>query len=404
MIPARGPDPEFWLSRKLGDLMINHDTNDLLIFYYAGHGQAGRLYGGESPCIFVSGPWDVRMGDGSTDQQQCYLDFSAVKKSTWDRSPADVLYLLDCCNAATAGIRPGKELIAASSVEGKAARPDPYSFTAALVQELNHAGYSKDPHYLTVAQLHFKMLEKVHTGDLMHTPIHVETMVGPQPRTSIFLAPLLRSGATASESATPSTYPLSGGNLIPLGCRRTDIRVMLSVRLRDDGNARTAVQELKNWLVTQRAPNIEHLGISFEHTVPSSADSTMVITFIMPVPECRELTERSGDIGNQPSVQQGRPSYGGSENRPPGQEGRPLQSGQTRGGGGGSGGTPKTARFTGTGGTVVSARMAWTSGPLVQLYYSRSHERLGRHDRPEGATSLNLQCYQYVDNIPDTQA
>ncbi|KAI4283309.1 MAG: hypothetical protein L6R35_005210 [Caloplaca aegaea] len=309
MIPARGPDPEFWLSRKLGDLMINHDTNDLLIFYYAGHGQAGRLYGGESPCIFV-----------------------AVKKSTWDRSPGDVLYLLDCCNAATAGIRPGKELIAASSVEGKAARPDPYSFTAALVQELNHAGYSKDSHYLTVAQLYFKMLEKVHTGELMHTPIHVETMVGPQPRTSIFLAPLLRSGATASESVTPSTYPLSGVNLIPLGCRRTDIRVMLSVRLRD-GNART-VQELRNWLITQRAPNIEHPGISFEHAVPSSADSIMVITFIMPVPEwyCLQgspaltfmawsqpqLTERSGeDIGNQPSVQQGRPSYGGSENPPP---------------------------------------------------------------------------------------
>ncbi|KAI4139755.1 MAG: hypothetical protein LQ341_004100, partial [Variospora aurantia] len=321
--------------------------------------------------------------------------FSAVKKSTWDRSPADVLYLLDCCNAATAGIRPGKELIAASSVEGKAARPDPYSFTAALVQELNHAGYSKDPHYLTVAQLYFKMLEKVHTGDLMHTPIHVETMVGPQPRTSIFLAPLLRSGATASESATPSTYPLAGANLIPLGCRRTDIRVMLSVRLRDDGNARTAEQEeLRNWLGTQRAPNIEHLGISFEHAVPSSADSIMSGTHFHGLGTLSsgesqphfDLTGRSGDIGNQPSVQQG-PSYGGSENRPLGKARRgadPPKSGQTRGGGGGSGGTPKTARFTGTGGTVVSARMAWTSGAPCATVLLPEPRTLGRHDRPEG--------------------
>ncbi|KAL8968560.1 MAG: hypothetical protein Q9197_004815 [Variospora fuerteventurae] len=356
MIPALGPDPEFWLSRKLGDLMINHDTNDLLIFYYAGLGQVGRLYGGESPCIFVSGPWDVRMGDGSTDQQQRYLDFSGVKKSTWDRSPADVLYLLDCCNAVTAGIRPGKELIAASSVEGKATEPGPYSLTAALVQELNHAGYSRDPHYLTVAQLYFKMLEKVHTGELMHTPIHVETMFGPQPRTSIFLAPLLRSGATASESVTPSTYPLSGVNLTPLGCRRTDIRVMLSVRLRD-GNART-VQELRNWLIMQRPPNIEHPGISFEHAVPSS-DSIMVITFIMPVPEwyclqgspaltfmawvrypaesttpnCLNVLETSETSHNtyskdHPTVAAkiGSPAQGPAQGRTP-------QSGQTRGGG-----------------------------------------------------------------------
>ena len=80
------------------------------------------------------------------------LDFATAKKPTLDAASADVLYLLDSCHASTAAIKPGKELIAASAVKTTTlGLRAPYSFTAAIIQELNQAVSAE--HFLTAAAL-----------------------------------------------------------------------------------------------------------------------------------------------------------------------------------------------------------------------------------------------------------
>ena len=217
----------------------------------------------------------VTRPDNSIQDIFADLDFSSVKKITLDTANADVLYLLDCCHASTAGIRQGKELIAASTIEGVATRVGYESLTSAIVQELVHATVIK--RFLTAAQLFFLLLEKVHEDKMEHTPIHIETMIGPQPKTSISLSPL-GSTSQPSELAPASSYPLTGANVTPLGCKRTDLRVMLSVRLSDGNNS--TLQEMREWLTTHRPQAIREIGVSFEYIAPSSS---ALLVFIMPV-------------------------------------------------------------------------------------------------------------------------
>ncbi|KAL9027947.1 MAG: hypothetical protein Q9180_007250, partial [Flavoplaca navasiana] len=271
-IPAgRHQSPNQWMTRKLLDLGDGTDANDLLIFYYGGHGRSAKTPD-EGPCVFVSGEWVTGQSGEKVFYAKDKLDFTYAKKTTLDSGPADVLYLLDCCYAATAGIKPGKELMAACGVDRPTPGPSPFSFTAALVQELNHAVPEK--HFLTAAQLYFKMLDKVHKGDLKTTPVHVEAMVGPQPRTSIFLAPL-GDDATWNESA----FPLSGANLTPLGHRRHDIHAMLHVRI-SNGNRHT-LEQLQQWLTTHRPGNVTATGVSFSHAAPSFS---IIVIFEIPIP------------------------------------------------------------------------------------------------------------------------
>lgn len=168
-------------------------------------------------------------GRGQCFVREAKLDFTAAKKPTLDTASADVLYLLDCCHASKAAIKPGKELIAAAGVETTTTGPRPsYSFTAAIVQELNQAVSAKN--FLAAAQLYFKLL--VHKPQLDVTPAHVEAITGQQPRTSIFLAPL------RNDFIVP--YPLTGGdNLLLPGRKPSDIRATLFVRVRNEGHHHT---------------------------------------------------------------------------------------------------------------------------------------------------------------------
>lgn len=189
-----------------------------------------------------------------------------------DPSKADVLYLMDCCNATTAAIRPGKELIAACAVEEKTPDPGYWSFTAGLVQELNHAASSG--WFLTAAQLWFKLLDQKHRSSLTKAPIHAEAMVGPRPRMSIFLAPLGMPGP-----GHESPYPLTGVYRTPVGSRITDVKVMLSVRLRD--GTRNTVRDLTSWVTeTLRPPGVA-VGVSFEYAATSTS---VLLVFAMPAP------------------------------------------------------------------------------------------------------------------------
>ncbi|KAI4254029.1 MAG: hypothetical protein L6R42_007347, partial [Xanthoria sp. 1 TBL-2021] len=123
----------------------------------------------------------------------------------------------------------------------------PYSFTAAIVQELNHAVSAKI--FLTAAQLYFRLL--VHKPQLDVTPAHVEAMTGQQPRISIFLAPL------RNDFIVP--YPLTGGNnLLPPGRKPSNIRATLFVRVRNGDHHHTLVH-MRVWQPTDRRGDFEEI-------------------------------------------------------------------------------------------------------------------------------------------------
>ncbi|KAL8922236.1 MAG: hypothetical protein Q9208_005315 [Pyrenodesmia sp. 3 TL-2023] len=272
-IPVSGPDtPRQALLNKISELMADTDERDLLIFYYAGHGAVGKGPG-EGPCVFVSGPWNVTCPDGSIVQSNADLNFTDLKKATLDYARADVLYALDCCHATTAAINPGKELIAASTIEGGAGGPGYTSFTSCMVQELVHAGSTRQ--FLTAAQLYHTMLYKAYKGTLKYTPVHCETMVGPQPRSSIFLQPWVPAGT--SLPAAQSTWPLTNSNLTPIGNHRSNVRVMLTVHLRD-GTSET-LDQMKQWVSNQRPTNVQKIGITFDF---AASTNSLILFFSIP--------------------------------------------------------------------------------------------------------------------------
>ncbi|KAL8753392.1 MAG: hypothetical protein Q9199_005074 [Rusavskia elegans] len=199
-------------------------------------------------------------GRGQSFVREAKLDFTAATKSTLDTASADVLYLLDCCHASTAAIKPGKELIAASGVETTTIGPrPPCSYTTAIVQELNQAVSAKI--FLTAAQLYFKLL--VHEPQFDVTPAHVEAMTGQHPRTSIFLAPLRNDFIVR--------YPLTGGNnLQPPGPNPSDIRATLFVRVRN-GDHHHTLEHMKDWLPTNRRGDFEEIDVSFDYAAPSTS-------------------------------------------------------------------------------------------------------------------------------------
>ncbi|KAL8846794.1 MAG: hypothetical protein Q9221_008144 [Calogaya cf. arnoldii] len=227
--------------RKLMELMTGTDSNDLLIFYYGGYGRGGRTPD-EGPCILISGKYQV--GHWMVDTE---LDFATAKKPTLDAASADVLYLLDSCHASTAAIKPGKELIAASAVKTTTlGLRAPYSFTAAIIQELNQAVSAE--HFLTAAAL------------LQNTR--------QQPRTSIFLAPLW------SDCTVP--YP---PNL--LGNKSSDIRATLFVRVRN-GDHHHTLQNMRHWLATNRPSKMGEIDVSVDHAASSTSITSLVFTISIP--------------------------------------------------------------------------------------------------------------------------
>ncbi|KAL8728497.1 MAG: hypothetical protein Q9181_005322 [Wetmoreana brouardii] len=278
-IPVSEAHLKRWLQRRLEQFCTNSGHEDLLIFYYAGHGRRG-IHGSEMPCVFAS-------NDGSDPKNYAEVNFSVAKEGTLDDTSADVLYLLDCCYATTAGIRAGKELIAACSIEAGTPIPGPHSFTAGIVQELNNAcgnpAVRRSPYYLTAAQLCFKLYDQVFRGALKNTPVHTERMVGPFPRSSILIVPRRYYGGPDESPDAPtsnkSTFPLTGPNLIPVGSARVDRKVLLCVHLRD-GTDQT-LRRLRQWLTTDRPGGVDNNGVDYQYWVPSAS---ILVFFSIPIP------------------------------------------------------------------------------------------------------------------------
>ena len=183
-----------------------------------------------------------------------------------------MLYLLDCCHAASAAITQGKELIAAA--ERSTPGSPSYSFTRYLKRALTQAAFNRA--YLTGAQLWFRLVQDYYHGAVREFPIHAENQTGPFPRTSIVLTPV-------GEDPNPTQWPLTGANAVSLGARREDLKAVISVRIGDE--SQDTLNEMRTWLTTLRPPEFTGIGITFDVAWQSNS-LTMIVTIPLPVFYC----------------------------------------------------------------------------------------------------------------------
>ena len=167
-----------------------NDKDTLIVFHYIGHSHMSK-----NDCILDSDAFLVQ-----TYKTQNTLNFSNLIKMTLEITEADVLYIMDCCYAAEAGLSCNKELLAASSMKETATAIINGNFTRKLCDAL--VENQRAP--ITAAQLHgklFKYFDSKQVGlhrlpyrGQYRLPYHAE--LHPQMPGSIVLAPLFSASST----------------------------------------------------------------------------------------------------------------------------------------------------------------------------------------------------------------
>ncbi|KAK3391663.1 hypothetical protein B0T20DRAFT_421894 [Sordaria brevicollis] len=163
-IPTQNAHLELML--KIGDMIKRHEDNKtLFIVYYGGHARIDDSR---------QSTWCATRNPNSP-----WLQWSAIQ-TLLERSPSDVLILLDCCAGAASATFPSgqsiTETISASSWDAIAPNPGRYSFTNALIevlQEWRHKVFS-------AAMLHAEILARLkHPRPVLINGKHFESRSTP---------------------------------------------------------------------------------------------------------------------------------------------------------------------------------------------------------------------------------
>ncbi|KAL8823340.1 MAG: hypothetical protein Q9170_008368 [Blastenia crenularia] len=162
-IPAHTPGNMYrgQFQARLGGFVTAHQgPNSLLVYVYSGHADAGN-----SPA------YDHCLWFGSRAEQHRNLDWAHCRP-TADCGEGDVLFIFDCCWAATAAINKSEnEYLVASSMEQIAGASPQTSFTQRLITVLkDNAGAG-----ISVVSIHATMLANMKTShaSLEATPVHI---------------------------------------------------------------------------------------------------------------------------------------------------------------------------------------------------------------------------------------
>ena len=144
VIPSK--DPRIHLEGKLNDFKNTHDDeNNLQIVYYGGHGSLERHDRRPSRSI-----WQSRQRGGS---KLVWSDMQGM----FDNTLSDVVFVLDCCYAATAS-RSGGSIEGLWASNSEVTTPGVYdnSFTENLIEELKSLSDTR----FNVAMLHGNMMKR----------------------------------------------------------------------------------------------------------------------------------------------------------------------------------------------------------------------------------------------------
>lgn len=174
---------------QLSSLLQHVIEDTLIILHYAGH---AAMEGKD--CILVSDTYTIAPPVGPPARGSDRANFNLIIKATTELESAHVLYLIDCCYAAGAGLECDKELLAACDIATTTSATLGGNFTRHLYDALEENGGVP----ITVAQLHGK-LYKYYTGipgriGLDRLPFHAE--LHPDMQGSIVLAPLKKGAST----------------------------------------------------------------------------------------------------------------------------------------------------------------------------------------------------------------
>lgn len=197
------------------------------------------------------------------------------------RASCDVLIVLDCCFAGSAGrsnVKGTKELLAACGMEATAEGVSDYSFTRNLIDKLRSFG--TDP--FTVSELYERLVKAKRR--LRNTPQYIP-LTG-RDRSSIRIA-RLRSNSPVimnnsilslpSSSSSSNNFPLSSAsNSLTSSSTSLNInrRVLLAVSLETDSPL-PEVESWKRWLASDAPTYIQRIDVRIEDAYPSN--STLVL-------------------------------------------------------------------------------------------------------------------------------
>ena len=182
-------------------------------------------------------------------------------------SKSDVLFILDCCYASSAGTRGrlqgSKEVMAASSMEDVAYGVGVKSYTHNLIEELRQSAHMP----LTTTILNGRMVNRRGHNKLNYTPHHFSLVDDDTP--CIELSPLER------KSSGPPTPPLTASasaiSVSSLSINDIDLldrdRVLLSINLKD-WTILPKNEEWVEWLRGRIPKNIERISAYFQPQGP----------------------------------------------------------------------------------------------------------------------------------------
>lgn len=258
-IPTENSHLELML--KVGDMVKRHeDKKTLFIVYYGGHARIDDSR---------QSTWCATRNPNSP-----WLQWSAIQ-TLLERSPSDVLILLDCCAGAASATFPSgqsiTETISASSWDAIAPNPGRYSFTNALIevlQEWQHKVFS-------AAMLHAEILARLkHPRPVLINGKHFESRSTPVHfmMTSNHKAPSIEMGRLVPESrlslspyqqhhhhifssrqddwemSSRSSYPYAPSMPVPMTNEpnEDEPHVMISLALEDD--QRLDLNAWEQWL------------------------------------------------------------------------------------------------------------------------------------------------------------
>ena len=184
------------------------------------------------------------------------------------RSQADVLFLLDCCYAASVGtrerLRGAKEVIAACSMEDVTTGVDDNSFTSNLIKELKRGAQRN----LATWQLYGRMVARRGKGLLKYTPYHLPFLDGDAP--SIELRPFIEyherlqiQGRLMPIPATPALTDSESTLSTEDETAFSRDRILLSINLKD-WTRPPKVSEWQHWLRTEAPENISAISAVFQ--------------------------------------------------------------------------------------------------------------------------------------------
>ncbi|MCJ1285109.1 hypothetical protein MMC26_004447 [Xylographa opegraphella] len=162
-IPSK--DPKKFLQEKVMDFRREYDKedeNNLLIVYYGGHGVKPGGIKPKNQSVWAA----TRRSDSVT------VNWTKIQPLLVEDAVSDVLFILDCCYASTAGTRGAisgsKEVLAACSMEDKTTGVHDNSFTSNLIEIL------KDDHTkkLTAWKVSKRLMARRDANRLYYTPRH----------------------------------------------------------------------------------------------------------------------------------------------------------------------------------------------------------------------------------------